>query len=112
MSEAIVVPWKGKNIRTYTEAMDAAIAIAKLKNKEKRAKEAKAFIDAYVKAGMKREIALSNLGYMAGYYNAKIADMIYQTFQASHPIFGIKHPTPEEAFAKGQKRGRKLKAKK
>ena len=49
------------------------------------------------------EIAKSNLGYFAGYYNQEVCDIIYKTYQCSHPIFGD-HPfsvDPIDAFNKG-----------
>ena len=49
------------------------------------------------------QIAKSNLGYFAGYYDEEVCDIIYKTYQCTHPIFGDKpfDVTPEEAFNKG-----------
>ena len=50
------------------------------------------------------EIAKSNFGYVAGYYDEETCKIIYNTYQCSHPIFGDKpfDASPEEAFRKGQ----------
>ena len=52
------------------------------------------------------KIAKSNLGYFAGYCNREICDIIYKTYQCSHPIFGDKpyDVSPQEAFEKGMER--------
>lgn len=48
-----------------------------------------------------RKTLLSNIGYYAGYCDLKTADRIYKLFDTEHPIFGHRHPTAEEAFARG-----------
>ena len=55
-------------------------------------------------------IAKSNFGYFAGYYSQEVCDIIYKTYQCSHPIFGDKpfEVDPEEAYKKGLERGREL----
>ena len=52
-----------------------------------------------------RQIVLSNIGYLSGYYDTKRMREIQQLFDAGHPIFGRSMPTPEEAFAAGLKAG-------
>lgn len=48
------------------------------------------------------EIARSNIGYYAGYYNEETRRRVAKLFSAFHPIFGDNFsPTPEEAFAAG-----------
>lgn len=56
-------------------------------------------------------IAKSNLGYFAGYYDQETCDIIYKTYQCSHPIFGDKpfNVDPEEAYKKGLELGKKHK---
>lgn len=53
-----------------------------------------------------RKIILSNLGYMAGYYDKETSQKVYDLFQAEHPIFGTPNYwstlIPEEAFRAGQ----------
>lgn len=34
------------------------------------------------------EIAKRNLGYFAGYFDSDICNIIYKTYECSHPIFG------------------------
>jgi len=74
--------------------------------------EAKEYLDCYVTylvtqfgITVKRaeEDARSNIGYYAGYYNSETRQRVKRLFNASHPIFGDKTPTPEEAFAAGKK---------
>jgi hypothetical protein len=48
-----------------------------------------------------RRILLTNIGYFAGYYPNDLADRVYGLFQTQHPIFGLTHPTAEEAFKAG-----------
>lgn len=48
------------------------------------------------------DIAKSNLGYYAGYYDRETAVRVQELFKCVHPIFGKTEPTPEEAFKMGQ----------
>lgn len=91
--------WKGKQLTTMHEVFEEAI-------KCKDQKEAKQFLQTYVKTGVKEEIAKSNLGYFAGYYSPDVREKILQLFNAPHPIFGTTQPTPEEAFRKGVELGK------
>lgn len=50
-----------------------------------------------------REVALSNIGYGAGYYSGEMMAAVNEVFGAVHPVFGTRAPTPETAFAAGQK---------
>ena len=43
-----------------------------------------------------RNTQLSNLGYMAGYYNFEVFQNIMQWLGTSHPIFGKTYPNPKE----------------
>lgn len=56
-----------------------------------------------------RAIAVQNIGYLAGYYDEETRLRIYAFFETQHPIFGLKIPTPEEAFEEGQKMGEAIK---
>lgn len=73
--------WKNQKLRTFGEVFTAAL---KVKDRE----EAERFLDAYVRSGVTREVALANLGYMAGYYSDEEAAFIRKMFGAKHPIFG------------------------
>jgi hypothetical protein len=55
-------------------------------------------------AEVKRTL-LSNIGYIAGYEDPTTADRIYELFDTEHPVFGRRHPTGEEALARGMLRG-------
>lgn len=48
-----------------------------------------------------KEIALSNLGYYAGYYDHETRTRVRILYNARHPIFGDTEPTPEEAIQAG-----------
>ena len=52
------------------------------------------------------ELAKFNLGYFAGYFPKEICDLIYDTYECIHPIFGDKpyETSPEEAFSMGYNR--------
>jgi hypothetical protein len=107
--------YRGKKLSTMGEVFDEALRIAKT-NKD----EAEDFFYQYVNdiSSVNKyswdksiEIAKSNLGYFAGYYSQEVCDIIYDTYQCSHPIFGKKpyEVTPEDAFKKGLEIGSKLK---
>lgn len=97
------------NEKTFGEVFGRAL---KLANEDKE--KAQEFFEQYVHFIFKKNdkvnsleeaerIAKSNLGYFAGYYNQEVCDIIYKTYQCTHPIFGDKpfDVTPEEAFNKG-----------
>lgn len=105
--------YEGKKLNTIREVFDEALRCAKT-DKNKASDFFKAYVEhillntngevnTYAEA---EEIAKSNLGYFAGYYDRKTIDIIYKTYQCSHPIFGDKpyDVSPEEAFKKGMER--------
>ena len=111
--------YKGKNLKTMGEVFDMALNLAKT-DKE----EAQNFFKLYVKHIIENnykinsleeaeKIAKANFGYFAGYYNPEVCDIIYNTYQCSHPIFGDKpfSVSAEDAYNKGLEIGRKLKNK-
>lgn len=53
------------------------------------------------------KIVRSNLGYYAGYYDAKTRERVERLFKCQHPVFGAiaerGQPTPKEAFDMGVK---------
>lgn len=57
------------------------------------------------------QIAASNLGYFAGYYDDKTRERVERLFKCQHPIFGsiaqVGAPTAEEAFEAGKRMGAK-----
>lgn len=48
------------------------------------------------------EIERQNFGYYAGYYDAETQERINKLFKTTHPVFGDKRPTAEEAFKAGR----------
>jgi hypothetical protein len=97
--------WKRKELNTIGEVFSAALKV-------KDAIEAQKFLDTYVACGIKRDIALSNLGYFAGYYGEKERRFVDKMFGAQHPIFGNNfNPTPGEALDAGMKLAKKGKRK-
>lgn len=53
-----------------------------------------------------KKVILSNLGYMAGYYDQETATKVLELFGAAHPILGTDYfgKDPMIAFAAGGKR--------
>ena len=107
--------YRGKELNTIGEVFNEALHLAKTDKNE-----AQDFFYQYVNHisfvnkyswDKSIEIAKSNLGYFAGYYNQEVCDIIYKTYQCSHPIFGDKpfSVNPEEAYRKGLEMGGKLK---
>lgn len=108
--------YEGKELNTMMNVFDEALHYAKT-DKNKALDFFKAYVEhifnvnnevnTYAEA---EEIAKSNLGYFAGYfagyYDKETTDIIYKTYQCSHPIFGDKpyDVSPEEAFEKGMER--------
>lgn len=94
---------------TYREQFDSAMQCQTVEkandwmNKE---------IDRYktefgTKAEEAHKIILSNLGYMAGYYDRQTSQKVHDLFGANHPIFGgpsfWNAVTPKEAIEAGMK---------
>lgn len=109
--------YKGKNLKTMGEVFDMGLNLAKT-NKE----EAQNFFKEYIEHILEdndevnslseaERIAKANFGYFAGYYNPEVCDIIYKTYQCSHPIFGDKpfSLSAEDAYKKGLEAGSKLK---
>ena len=104
--------YEGKKLNTIMEVFDEALRCAKT-NKDKASDFFKAYVehilnvnndvDTYDEA---EKIAKSNLGYFAGYCDRETIDIIYKTYQCSHPIFGDKpyDVSPQKAFEKGMER--------
>lgn len=75
---------------TYAQQFDSAM-------KCKTRKEAQVWFEKevrryWVEHGIKKtkamEIILSNLGYMAGYYDRSVSEKVWKLFGAEHPVFG------------------------
>ena len=56
------------------------------------------------------KVARENLGYWAGYYGGETRARVERLFRCAHPVFGAiaenGPPTPEQAFAAGQRLAR------
>lgn len=109
--------YKDKNLNTMGEVFDKALQLAK-ENKDEALEFFKEYIEHIFKNNDKvntydeaEKIAKANFGYFAGYYNPEVCDLIYKTYQCSHPIFGDKPfgVIPEDAYKKGLEAGSKLK---
>lgn len=108
--------YRGKTYNTMGEVFDMALKLAKT-DKE----EAKNFFKLYTEYILENndevnslneaeKIAKENFGYFAGYYDPEVCDIIYNTYQCSHPIFGDKpFISAEDAYKKGLEMGSKLK---
>lgn len=101
---------------TNGELYDPAMEIAMSGDKEEAAEYFQALVDYILKYNLSVEnrekaigIVHSNLGYWAGYYSDEHRVAVRKIFGSSHPIFGDKFPTPEEAFKIGLKLGEKWK---
>ena len=104
------------NGKTFGEIFNKAFELAK-ENKNEAQEFFKQYIQFILEDNNKvntieeaERIAKSNFGYFAGYYTQVVCDIIYETYQCSHPIFGDKpfDISPEEAYRKGLERGREL----
>lgn len=54
------------------------------------------------------QIARTNIGYFAGYYDRETRERVGRLFACEHPVFGkaaVSVPTPEQAFEAGLLRG-------
>lgn len=79
--------------------------------------EAKKYFEALVKHIMSdgkirekaEQIAKSNLGYYAGYYDSQVMARVQKLFNCVHPVFGSVEPTAEQAFEMGKKMGERVK---
>lgn len=107
--------YEGKNLNTIGEVFDEAVHCAKT---GKASDFFKAYVEHIFNVNDKvntyaeaEEIAKSNLGYFAGYYDKETIDIIYKTYQCSHPILGDKpyDVSPQEAFKKGVEYGKAVK---
>lgn len=92
--------YKGKTYSTMGDIFNEAVRLAKTD-----VKEAHNFFNAYIqhicdnatdlaslemneRRAAAQARAESNFGYFAGYYSKETCDLVYSTFQCSHPIFG------------------------
>lgn len=94
---------------TFRDILEPGIDIAMRGDVE----EAEEYVELYImfllgrNPGWTRDGAhstvMSNLGYYAGYYGPEEREAVQRVFGALHPVFGSATPTPDEAFAAGQR---------
>lgn len=89
--------YKGEELKTFNEIFRVALKLAK-ENKE----ESQQFFKQYVQSiflNNRDKIntieeaenkAKSNFGYFAAYFDSEVCDIIYNTYQCCHPIYGDK----------------------
>jgi len=98
---------------TTGELMDDLSAIAKDEDGDAadayKAKLVRLRIEAIAENGEEVEpveeselVVAQNIGYLSGYCSFEERQRICRVFSTTHPIFGDKSPTPEEAFQMGQ----------
>lgn len=85
--------FEGKTLETMGEIFNAALDVAKTGNGDR----CQAFLTSYVEyivsesnhnVDEAENIAKSNLGYFAGYYNSEVYETINKAYGAVHPVFG------------------------
>ena len=101
-----------KESLTYGECFEPAMGITDEADAQQYLKDYVAFIQTALdkkprKDGMTAsQIAATNLGYFAGYYDNETRERVERLFKCSHPIFGAiaekGAPTAEEAFKLGE----------
>lgn len=85
--------WKGRELATIGDLSDAMEAC-------KTREDAQAFMAAY---RAENEHADVNIGYLTGYYDWETADRMRDWFGVTHPVFGDRHPTFDEALEAGKR---------
>lgn len=84
--------WKGVELITIRDLMEHGV------DKCDTPEEAAQFMALY---RSENKYADANIGYLSGYYGATEMKRIQKWFGVSHPIFGRRMPTMEEAFDAG-----------
>lgn len=106
--------YNGKKLETFDEIFNEGLRLAR-EDKDKALNFFGEYVRFLAEVNNKpieeaEEAAKSNFGYFAGYYNAEVCEIIYNTFQCCHPIFGDKpfDVPPEQAYQAGLKIGSNL----
>lgn len=102
---------ENKEVLTYAEALGPAMEITEQEDAEQYFRDYAEYVLRSLSnnprndAATAEDIAKSNLGYYAGYYDHETRERVERLFHCSHPVFGAiaenGPPTPEEAFKKG-----------
>ncbi len=98
---APMIVWRGRELHRYSEIGAVAAEIARDGDREAAAE----LLDTYRRITPHAD---SNLGYIAGYYDAVTMQAIFDVFGVAHPVFGTSTPTPAEAFHAGRRLGEAL----
>lgn len=94
--------WKGKEIKTIQDAMDA---LRDIHTKE----DAQEYLRL---ARLDGEFADQNIGYLFGYFNRDRWKELSELFGILHPVFGDQYNlTDDEILQMGMERGKALKSK-
>jgi len=99
---------ENKETLTYGECLDSAMKITEQYDADQYLRNYIKFIEKNKEPNTNSiQIAKSNLGYYAGYYDNETRERVEKLFICKHPIFGSIAengvPTPEEAFNLGIK---------
>lgn len=97
MTETAFV-WKGERLETIRDIGRALVAL-------ESPEDAREFMVAYSKHSVH---AYQNVGYISGYYDRKTMIRIQEWCETSHPIFGRRVPSNDEALEAGIRVGSKL----
>lgn len=95
-----IMMWKEKEIKTMGELAEAMKTVTTKEEGQEFMKLARA---------ENPEHADHNIGYITGYFSHQDAERLRDLLDVSHPIFGKKSPTPEEALQAGIEMGRAMK---
>lgn len=104
---------ENKEALTYGECLGPAMNITDPEDAKQYLEEYISFIQKYInnvpesdKRMRAEEVAKSNLGYYAGYYDNETRYRVEKLFMCSHPIFGSIEkggiPTADEVFEMGK----------
>ena len=88
--------WKGEDLVTIGDLMAKGIDCCETRE------EAQEFMRLYRQDSPHADV---NIGYLSGYYGATEMRRIQDWFGVEHPVFGLRQPTPEEAFEAGRQLG-------
>jgi len=91
--------WHGQTLLVYTDLIDA---VSKVGSPE----EAQEFLSAYRQVNPHAD---ENIGWMIGDVDRDVGKRIIEWFGCSHPVFGTKFPTFEEALRRGMEMGEAMK---
>jgi hypothetical protein len=103
---------ESKELLTYGEALNPAMEITDQNDADQYLRDYITYLEGWLKKEPRgdnmtaEEIAKTNLGYYAGYYDNETRRRVEKIFMCAHPIFGkIENhvPTNEEAFNLGLK---------